>query len=87
MNIQTPCTIILLLLVLFTACDFNSEEAIRTNTQETSSERPNIIVMYSDDHTAQAVGAYQGVLNYGLQLDHTPTPNIDRLAENGMRFR
>jgi arylsulfatase A-like enzyme len=86
MNIQTPCTIILLLLVLFTACDFNSEEAIRTNTQETSSERPNIIVMYSDDHTAQAVGAYQGVLNYGLQLDHTPTPNIDRLAENGIRF-
>jgi arylsulfatase A-like enzyme len=49
-------------------------------------ERPNIIVMYSDDHTAQAVGAYRGVLNYGLQLDHTPTPHIDRLAERGMRF-
>ncbi len=48
--------------------------------------QPNIIVMYSDDHTAQAVGAYQGALNYGLQLDHTPTPNIDRLAENGIRF-
>ncbi|MCC5906615.1 MAG: sulfatase-like hydrolase/transferase [Balneolaceae bacterium] len=46
--------------------------------------QPNIIVMYSDDHTAQSVGAYQGVLNYGLKLD--PTPNIDRLAENGIRF-
>jgi len=26
------------------------------------------------------------VLNYGLKLDHTPTPNIDRLADEGMRF-
>jgi len=47
---------------------------------------PNIVVMYSDDHTAQAVGAYQGALDYGLQLDHSPTPNIDQLAEEGMRF-
>lgn len=48
--------------------------------------QPNIIVMYSDDHTAQAIGAYQGALRYGLQLDHSPTPNIDRLAEQGIRF-
>lgn len=47
---------------------------------------PNIIVMYSDDHTAQSIGAYREALNYGLQLDHTPTPNIDQLAEEGMRF-
>lgn len=53
---------------------------------ESRSEKPNIIVMYSDDHTAQSIGAYQGVLNYGLKLDHTPTPHIDRLAEGGMRF-
>ncbi|MGM0506372.1 MAG: sulfatase family protein [Bacteroidota bacterium] len=44
------------------------------------------MVMYSDDHTAQSIGAYQEVLKYGLKLDHTPTPNIDRLAEGGMRF-
>ena len=56
------------------------------NKVKAATDPPNIIVMYSDDHTAQAVGAYQGVLNYGLQLDHTPTPNIDRLAENGIRF-
>ena len=49
-------------------------------------EKPNIIVMYSDDHTAQAIGAYHGALNYGLRLDHTPTPNIDRLANEGLRF-
>ena len=57
-------------------------EAVR----ETLPEKPNIIVMYSDDHTAQAIGAYRGALNYGLQLDHTPTPNIDRLADGGIRF-
>ncbi|MEX0647234.1 MAG: sulfatase [Balneolaceae bacterium] len=49
-------------------------------------QKPNIVVMYSDDHTAQSIGAYQEALNYGLKLDHTPTPNIDRLAEEGMRF-
>ncbi|NBC65921.1 MAG: sulfatase-like hydrolase/transferase, partial [Bacteroidetes bacterium] len=51
-----------------------------------SKQTPNIIIMYSDDHTAQSIGAYREALNYGLKLDHTPTPNIDRLAEGGMRF-
>lgn len=57
------------------------------NTNQSNNQtQPNIIVMYSDDHTAQAIGAYRGALNYGLQLDHSPTPNIDKLAQNGMRF-
>jgi len=49
-------------------------------------ERPNIIFIFSDDHAAQAIGAYQGALDYGLKLDHTPTPNLDRMARQGMRF-
>ncbi|WP_185958392.1 sulfatase family protein [Fodinibius sediminis] len=49
-------------------------------------QRPNIIVMYSDDHTAQSIGAYREALDYGLKLDHSPTPNIDRMAAEGMRF-
>ncbi len=53
---------------------------------EDDSKRPNIIFMFSDDHTAQAIGAYQGELDYGLRLENTPTPHIDRLAEEGMRF-
>lgn len=57
-----------------------------TANQTEKTSRPNIIVMYSDDHTAQAIGAYRESLDYGLKLDHTPTPNIDRLAEKGMRF-
>lgn len=43
--------------------------------------RPNILFIMSDDHTYQAIGAYGSRL---AKLN--PTPNIDRLAENGMRF-
>jgi N-acetylglucosamine-6-sulfatase len=44
-------------------------------------DRPNILFIMSDDHTSQAVGAYGSRLAY---LD--PTPNLDRLAEEGMLF-
>ncbi len=41
-------------------------------------ERPNIIFMMSDDHAYQAISAYQ---------DHLiKTPNIDRIAGEGMLF-
>lgn len=39
---------------------------------------PNIVFIMSDDHAFQAVGAYE----YGL----IETPNIDSLAEQGVRF-
>jgi arylsulfatase A-like enzyme len=42
---------------------------------------PNIIFIFTDDHATQAVGAYGGRL---AALD--PTPNIDRLADEGMLF-
>lgn len=44
-------------------------------------ERPNIVWIFSDDHTNQAIGAYGGPL-----AAVNPTPNIDRLFEEGMRF-
>lgn len=43
-------------------------------------ERPNIVFFFSDDLTTQAISAYQ----YGLDLP--PTPNMDRLAREGMLF-
>ncbi len=46
-----------------------------------SAQRPNIVWIYSDDHTMQSIGAYGGQLS---ALD--PTPNIDRLAKGGMIF-
>ena len=41
-------------------------------------KKPNILYIMSDDHAYQAVGAY----GYGLNQ----TPNIDRIACEGMRF-
>jgi arylsulfatase A-like enzyme len=75
-----------IILALFIFNMSSNIESGNYSTDTYNNEPPNIIVMYSDDHTAQAIGAYRGALNYGLQLDHTPTPNIDRLAEAGMRF-
>ena len=43
--------------------------------------RPNIVFMFSDDLTTQAISAYE----YGLDLPKTP--NIDRLAAQGMLFQ
>jgi arylsulfatase A-like enzyme len=40
--------------------------------------RPNIIFVLADDHAAHAVSAYDPAL--------VQTPNIDRLADEGMRF-
>ncbi|MEX2188441.1 MAG: sulfatase [Pirellulales bacterium] len=41
-------------------------------------KRPNIVFIFSDDHAYQAISAYDSKL-----LD---TPNIDRLANEGVRF-
>jgi len=44
-------------------------------------KRPNIIYIRSDDHACAAVGCYDQWLS-----KHAPTPNIDKLAKQGMRF-
>ncbi|MEM7790930.1 MAG: sulfatase [Verrucomicrobiota bacterium] len=49
--------------------------------QAAAASRPNIVWIFSDDHTNQAIGAYGSHL---AVVD--PTPNIDRIAENGIRF-
>jgi len=46
-----------------------------------SGARPNILWIMSDDHATQAVGAYGGRL-----APLNPTPTIDRLASEGIRF-
>jgi arylsulfatase A-like enzyme len=42
------------------------------------SERPNILFIMSDDHASHAISAYGSKINQ--------TPQIDRLAKEGMRF-
>ncbi len=48
---------------------------------QAAQNRPNIIYIMSDDHAYQAISAYGGPLK-----DLAPTPNIDRIARDGMRF-
>ena len=47
----------------------------------TAAERPNIVFVFSDDHAPHAIGAYNGWLK-----SVNPTPNIDKLAAQGMLF-
>lgn len=47
--------------------------------EEVAESRPNIIFIFTDDHALQAISAYGSVINQ--------TPNIDRLADEGMIFR
>ena len=44
-------------------------------------KRPNILFVFSDDHAPHAIGAYNGWLK-----SVNPTPNIDKLAAEGMLF-
>lgn len=48
------------------------------NSEKQEPQRPNIIFIMSDDHAYQAISAYSDKL--------IETPNIDRLANEGMRF-
>ncbi len=43
--------------------------------------RPNILFIFSDDHAYQAVSAYDYEIG-----EFAPTPNIDRIAGDGIRF-
>lgn len=44
-------------------------------------QKPNIIWIFTDDHSYQTIGAYGGRLQ-----SINPTPNLDKLAAEGMRF-
>lgn len=71
------------LLVLFTLAVFSSlaggqQNPLPKRAKPDATKLPNIIFIMSDDHAAHAVGAY------GSRL--IKTPNIDRLAKEGMRL-
>ena len=59
-------------LITLSAC---GSESVSVRAQE---QGPNILFVFADDHAYQAIGAYGSVINQ--------TPNIDRLAAEGMRF-
>ncbi len=43
-----------------------------------AAKRPNIVFIFTDDHAAHAISAYGSKIN--------TTPNIDKIAKDGMRF-
>jgi arylsulfatase A-like enzyme len=47
-----------------------------------AAERPNIVFIFTDDHAPHAIGAYDGIYK-----PLNPTPNIDKLARQGMLFQ
>ena len=63
----------LLLLILSMNVSWSSQE-IKQNLKQ-----PNILFIFTDDHARQAISAYGSILN--------KTPNLDRLADQGMIFQ
>lgn len=55
--------------------------AVAQNDPKSVRQHPNIIYIMSDDHAYQAISSYGGPLR-----NLAPTPNIDRIANAGMRF-
>ncbi len=66
---------ILILTLVLSSFVWGFRRAVNKNKPAT---RPNIVFIMSDDHAYQAISAYNPAL--------THTPNIDRIAQNGMLF-
>ena len=58
-----------------------AEETALSGSGVLKQRPPNILYIMADDHTTQAIGAYGGRL-----ASLNPTPTIDKLAREGMRF-
>ena len=77
-NFMKKLLAIILILLAFNSCKNDSKN---TAVVESAPKKPNIIFIMSDDHAFQAISAYGHPVS---QL--APTPNIDRIANNGMRM-
>ena len=81
--------LIVLALFILAACQPQLKDEVLSNGSSTSpdaagksvSKRPNIVFIFSDDHSYEAVSAYGGRLS-----KVAPTPNLDRIAKEGIRF-
>ncbi len=59
----------------------NKENKKETKKETVEAKRPNILFIMSDDHTTQAITAYNK-----RYAKYFTTPNIDRIAKEGKRF-
>ena len=72
-NYKINLAFVLMAVVLAVACQTKNK-----NTQETKSDRPNVVIVYMDDL------GYGDVSAYGSTTIHTP--NMDKLAQGGIMF-
>ncbi|QYA24184.1 sulfatase [Gramella sp. MT6] len=80
-KISIPSILLGLILLIFPtiiSCGNKKEE---DSEKIDKPQKPNIVFIMSDDHAAQAISAYGHPVS---QL--APTPNIDRIANNGAKF-
>ena len=66
------CLLLSCLSILFSSCNLVPAH------QEESDERPNIVIIMADDLGYSDLGCYGGEIQ---------TPNLDQLAQNGVRHR
>jgi len=76
--------LVLFIALVFVSCSNIKSKKIASVTQKENAinPKPNIIFLMADDLTIQAISAYGGIYK-----DIAPTPNIDRLANEGMLFK
>jgi arylsulfatase A-like enzyme len=72
MRVLTRSVCLFFITILLFSCNEPSKN------EKAAAGSPNIVFIMSDDHAYQAISSYDGRLNQ--------TPNIDRLANEGMRF-
>jgi N-acetylglucosamine-6-sulfatase len=60
-----------MMLIMSAAIVFAADPAVKD-------QRPNMLFIFTDDHAVQAISAYGSKINN--------TPNIDRIADNGVIF-
>lgn len=77
MNLRYLSITTLLLLCIGIGCS----KKVQTITGNPVKKKPNIIYIMSDDLTTQAISAYGDIYK-----DLAPTPNMDRLAKEGILF-
>src|SRR5690625_2168299 len=70
---SSPVMILLFFLVFTGACNSSGEKEEKKDT-----ERPNIVFIMTDDHSYQTLSAYDDRF--------IETPNIDRIADDGVKF-
>jgi len=75
-------SILLMCLFVFQSCKNEEKKEADISIDSENYKRPNIVYIMADDHAEQAISAYGHPIS---QI--APTPNIDRIANDGALFK